>query len=303
MSTIQPLGPTPRALLTAALVAALCSTNTNTVASGQTIFNTRGGDGGLVEQTCDAAHEQVRIDSESAASLAVCFGLTAPTGWIAVNITGSYGVVNNLSVPVSVAFKLPAGAVYYQITIPPGQTRSVGVDRRSTVVELQVSPVSTSIGASSGNLTPSSPESENHVSLRSAGRDSPGRFVRVSWAGMQLSRLDRNSRFHDRLDASFKVTAALDGSECVSLESATYPETYLTMDSTGSVTAAFNPDPGGATWCPTPAEVTPTGVHLAAATDQSRLLAANKTATVSTANTRTIESVWFTDEALAIPGK
>ena len=188
MPPFKPLGLTPRALLAAALVAALCSINTNAVAYGQTTFSTRGGDGGLVEQTCGASREQVRVDSGSAAGMAACFGLTAPTGWVAVNIIGSYGVVNNLTVPVAVAFKLPDGAVYYQITIPPGQTRSVGVDRRSTVVELQVSPVATSVGASTGNLTPSSPESENHVSLRSAGRNSASQFMRISWAGMRLSR-------------------------------------------------------------------------------------------------------------------
>ena len=288
------------AALSAPCAALICLA---TPAHAQDNVNPIAGDGGLVERTCGTTREQVRVDSTSVAGMSACFTLTAPTGWVAVNITGSYGVVNNLTTPISVAFKLPNGAVYFQQVIQPGQVKSVDVDRRgSTIVELQVTPVTTPNGASTATLTPSR-QTPNYVTFRSAGRINPGQVMRLSWSGVKLSPLDRNSGFNDRLDASFKVVPALDSSQCISLESAAYPGTYLTMNTNGTVAALTNPDTRAATWCPTAAETTPTGVFLANATNQTRILTADANATVTTATNRTTESVWFTDQALALPGK
>lgn len=288
------------AALSASCAALMCLA---TPALAQNKVDPIAGDGGLVEQACGTTREQVRVDSASVAGMSACFTLAAPTGWVAVNITGSYGVVNNLTVPVAVAFKLPDGAVYFQQVIQPGQVKSVDVDRHgSTIVELQVTPVATPNGASTATLTPSG-QAPNYVTLRSAGRINPGHVMRLSWSGVKLSALDRNSGFNDRLDASFKVVPALDSSQCVSLESAAYPGTYLTMNTTGAVSALTDPDTRAATWCPTAAETTPTGVYLANATNQARVLTAGAGATVTTTTNRTTESVWFTDQALALPGK
>lgn len=97
---------------------------------------TTAGDGGLNEQNCDASAEQVRVDSFDVAGISACYGLTAASGWVAVNITGSYGVINELSSPVSVAFKLPDGAVYWQATVAPGEVHSIDVDRNGSTVGL-----------------------------------------------------------------------------------------------------------------------------------------------------------------------
>ena len=101
----------------------------------------------------------------------------------------------------------------------------------------------------------------------------------------------------------FTSNRTLDSSQCISLESAAYPGTYLTMNTTGAVSALTNPDTRAATWCPTAAETTPTGIFLANATNQTRILTAGANPTVTTATNRTTESVWFTDQALALPGK
>lgn len=102
------------------------------------------GDGGLVQKDCATGAEYVRIDSSELENSKACFFLTKPTGWVAVNITGSYGVVNRLKVPVSVAFKLPDGEVYWQRVVEPGKIQSIDVGHnRSTVVEMQVTPVAT----------------------------------------------------------------------------------------------------------------------------------------------------------------
>lgn len=287
-----------------AAAAALMTTAAFTApALAQTTVDTIAGDGGLTQQTCGTQPQQIRVDSSSVQGMSACFGLTAPTGWVAVNITGSYGVVNNLTVPVAVAFKLPDGAVYFQQIIQPGQVRSVDVDRRgSTIVELQVTPVATSTGTSTATLTPAADKS-NVITLRSAGQLNPGRVLRISWAGVVLSALDRNSGFNDRLDASFAVVPALDGTQCVSLESAAYPGVFLTMSTTGAVQTATNPAPKSATWCASEATTTPTGVHLANASNQTRLLAAATGGKVTTSTTRSIDTVWFSDQALALPGK
>jgi hypothetical protein len=124
---------------------------------------------------------------------------------------------------------------------------------------------------------------------------------------IHTSPLTRNSGFTDRLDGSFKVVRALDGSGCISLESAAYPDTYLhttTGNGSNGVAASINPDPTAATWCATDAATPVTGKYLASAADQSRVLttgtATNRALTTTT--TRNAESAWFVDTALAFPG-
>lgn len=277
---------------------------------GPSLMSTKAGDGGLETKTCNASSPQVRIDSFDVPGTSACYELTAASGWVAVNITGSYGVINNLTSPVSVAFKLPDGAVYWQATIAPGEVHSIDVNRGgSTVVELQVSPVSSPNGPSTGNLTPGpdADGNDNVVSLRSAGNRVSGQVARINWNGVITSPLTRNSGFTDRLDGSFKVVRALDGSGCISLESAAYPDTYLhatTGNGSNGVAASINPDPTAATWCATDAATPVTGKYLASAADQSRVLspsAATNRALTTTTN-RNAESAWFVDTALAFPG-
>ncbi|CAB0910184.1 hypothetical protein FRC0419_01568 [Corynebacterium diphtheriae] len=272
-------------------------------AVAETSVDITAGDGGIVQKDCGTSPEYIRVDSASLPGSRACFFLINPTGWIALNITGSYGVVNELHVPVSVAFKLPDGDVYWQRIIKPGGVQNIDVDRHgSTVVELQVTPVATSSGAATGDLSTNSDET-NVVSIRSAGRNAAGKIVRISWTGIELSQLDRNSAFNDRLDASFKVVPALDGSQCVSLEAAGYPGVYLTMQSNGTVSAQSSPSPRGATWCPSTVTETPTGTRLVSALNQTRFLATYGTQGVTTTTTQSPESVWFIDQALALPGK
>lgn len=272
-------------------------------AAADTAVDITSGDGGLVQRDCASGGEYLRVDSSELQNSKACFYLTRPTGWVAVDITGSYGIVNRLKVPVAVAFKLPEGDVYWQRTVDPGTIQSIDVDNnRSTVVEIQVTPVATSTGAATGDLSVN-PDSPNVVSLRSAGRNAPARTLRLSWSGIGLSTLDRNSGFNDRLDASFRVVPARDGSRCISLEAAGYPGVYLSMQAGGEVTMEANPNPQAATWCPSDVAETPTGTRLAPALDQSRALIASGAKSVSTTSAPTSESVWFVDQALALPGK
>ncbi|MEK0128754.1 AbfB domain-containing protein [Corynebacterium marquesiae] len=272
-------------------------------ALAETPVNITAGDGGLVQKDCATGAEYVRIDSSELENSKACFFLTKPTGWVAVNITGSYGVVNRLKVPVSVAFKLPDGDVYWQRVVEPGKIQSTDVgNNRSTVVEMQVTPVATSTGAGTGDLSVDT-ANPHVISMRSAGRYAGGKILRLSWAGVELSSIDRNSGFNDRLDASFKVVPARDGSQCLSLEAAAYPGVFLTMHSNGSVAVQSNPNAKGATWCPASVAETPTGTRLASALNQNRVLTASGTQKVATTTSRTSESVWFIDQGLALPGK
>jgi len=285
--------------LLAGLIAAGVSTSP---ALAETPVDITAGDGGLEQKDCAAGAEYVRVDSSALENSKACFFLIKPTGWVAVNITGSYGIVNRLKVPVAVAFKLPDGQVYWQRIIEPGKLQSIDVDNNlSTVVEIQVTPVATSTGAATGDLTVDT-VNPHVVSLRSAGRNAAGKILRLSWAGVELSSLDRNSGFNDRLDASFKVVPARDGSQCVSLEAATYPGVFLTMQSNGSVIVQSNPNDKGATWCPSSVSETPTGTRFASALNQTRVLTTSGTGGVATTTTRTAESVWFVDQGLALPG-
>lgn len=297
------------AAITTVAATGLAMTAGGTVAAAPSVsvMSTKASDGGLSEKTCNASSPQVRVDSFDVPGMAACYELTAASGWVAVNITGSYGVVNNLTSPVSVAFKLPDGAVYWQATVAPGEVHSIDVDRNgSTVVELQVSPVSSPNGPSTGELTPGpdADGNDNVVSLRSAGNRVAGQVARINWSGVVNSPLTRNSGFTDRLDGSFKVVDALDGSGCISLESAAYPDTYLHTTTGSGVAASINPDPTAATWCATDAATPVTGKYLASATNQSRVLTTG-TATnrpLTTTTTRNVESAWFVDTALAFPG-
>ncbi|VZH84441.1 hypothetical protein [Corynebacterium rouxii] len=171
-------------------------------AVAETSVDITAGDGGIVQKDCATGVEYVRVDSSGLENSKACFFLTKPTGWVAVNITGSYGIVNRLKVPVSVAFKLPDGQVYWQRVIEPGKLQSIDVDNNlSTVVEIQVTPVATSAGAATGDLTINT-ANPHVVSLRSAGRNAAGKTLRLSWAGVELTSLDRNSGFNDRPPAS-----------------------------------------------------------------------------------------------------
>lgn len=284
------------------LAGVLAAGVTASPALAETPVTIAAGDGGLVQKDCATGTEYVRVDSSELENSKACFFLTKATGWVAVNIKGSYGIVNHLKVPVAVAFKLPDGQVYWQRVVEPGKLQSIDVDNNlSTVVEIQVTPVATSTGAATGDLRIDA-ANPHVVSLRSAGRNAAGKILRLSWAGVELSDLDRNSGFNDRLDASFKVVPALDGSQCLSLEAAAYPGVYLTMQSNGSVAVVSNPNAKGATWCPAAVEETPTGTRLASALDQTRVLATRGSQGLTTTTARTTESVWFVDQGLALPG-
>lgn len=262
------------------------------------------GDGGIVEQTCGTTPVQIRVDSANATGGKVCFGLVKDSGWVAVNITGSYGVVNNLTVPVTVAFKLPNGAVYWSTNVNPGEVKTVDVNRSgSTVVELQVSPVTSPTGPSTGQLTPGT-EQPTVVSLRNAASTTTPRVLRVSWSGVVSDVINRNSGFTDRLDASFIVTPGLSNTECVSLESAAYPGVFLqtTDGTTPTVTVSSTPDATAATWCATAVSSPATSVRLISAADQRYALSTTTAGAVSVTTTRAADSAWFVDQGLAYPG-
>ncbi|MEJ6014541.1 AbfB domain-containing protein [Corynebacterium sp. H127] len=292
---------TRRARHLAALSVATLLTLTPTAhaADTVTIFD---GDGGLIQQTCGATTEQIRIDASSFPSMSACFGMAKPTGWIATKITGSYGVVNNLTVPAHIAFKLPDGAVYWQETVAPGKVTTIDVGRTgSTVVEIQVTPVATSTGPATGTLTPSTDTAPNYISLRQATTPTAGRILRVNWNGITTTAMDRNAGFTDRLDGSFKVIPALDGSSCISLESAAYPGTYLTAPTATTLSLSHTPQPNRATWCPAPAATPATAQQLRLAADQTKTLAATTTGAVTLAGTTATGTAWFVDTALARP--
>lgn len=97
-----------------AVAALIASISIPSVAQADETVTILDGDGGIVEEQCGIQPHQVRVDSSSLSSFSACFGLAKPTGWAAMSLTGSYGVVNNLTVAVNVAFKLPDGAVYWQ---------------------------------------------------------------------------------------------------------------------------------------------------------------------------------------------
>lgn len=260
------------------------------------------GDGGIVEQQCGVQPQQIRVDSSSLSSFSACFALTKPTGWAAMSLSGSYGVVNNLTVPVDVAFKLPDGAVYWQDTVAPGQVKSVDVNNAgSTIVELHVSPVATSNGASTATLTPGTTATPNYVSLRSASPTSPGRIVRVTWSGATTTALTRNSSFLDRLDGSVLVTEGLSDPGCVSLQSAAYPGMYLQATSPTSFSLSLAPTAANATWCANPATTPVTSTRLVWAADRTKALAITSQGTLSLGTVDSADSTWFSDQALARP--
>ncbi|AKK03958.1 AbfB domain-containing protein [Corynebacterium epidermidicanis] len=287
-----------QSLLPFALAMALSITPfTAQAADTVTIFD---GDGGLVQQPCNAAGEQIRIDSSSFTTMSVCFGLTRPTGWIATHITGSYGVVNNLKVPAHIAFKLPDGAVYWQETVDPGKVATIDVARTgSTVVEIQVTPVSTNTGPATGTLTASTDAAPNYVSFRSANQVTSGTVMRVTWNGIGATTLDKNSAFTDRLDGTFKVVKGLDGSACVSLESASYPGAYLTAVSNTTLALSNTPAAARATFCPVATSPT-SAQQLRLAADQTKALALSGSA-VTLASTSSPTAAWFVDSGLARP--
>ncbi|MDN8578875.1 AbfB domain-containing protein [Corynebacterium bovis] len=295
-----------RPLLTAALAAvvalAVTVTGPGAPPAGAAAVTATAGDGGLVPRPCGADPVQVRVDSSDVPGLSVCYSLVRATGWVATGITGSYGVVNSLDVPVSVAFAMSDGAVFWQRTVPPGAVQSVDVDRRgSTVVELQVSPVDSPSGRGTASLVPGT-GAPNLVTLRSAGRSRPGQSLRITWADVRTDALTRNSGFTDRLDASFEVVAGPARPGCVTLRSAAYPGVVLQAGSGSQVVATSTPDPARSTWCVSAVASPPTGVRLVSAADQRRALTVSRTGVVSTTTSRDGDTVWFVDPALARPG-
>ncbi|MFD5869438.1 AbfB domain-containing protein [Corynebacterium sp. NPDC060344] len=265
------------------------------------------GDGGIVEEQCGETPVHIRVDSADVPGRSACFGLKKESGWIALNITGSYGVVNNLTVPVNVSFKLPNGAVYWSVTVDPGKVKTIDVNRGgSTVVELQVAPVGSPSGPGNGSLVPTlSGENDNVVSLRSSRRESFGAYLRVGWSGVYAETMSRNSGFTDRIDASFRVVEGLSNIGCISLESAAYPGTYLeAVDVVAGAGLRVSAEPRAtyATWCVSPVAVPPTGQRLVSAVDQRFAISTDGEGRVSMTTTRAVDSVWFADQALAFPG-
>ncbi|MCX2162569.1 AbfB domain-containing protein [Corynebacterium auriscanis] len=297
------MSPSPRhrcSLIGSALLATSISITPTAHADDAVVI--LAGDGGIVQQHCGAQPQQIRVDSSSFSTFSACFGLVKPTGWAAVNITGSYGVVNNLTVPFNVAFKLPDGAVYWQDTVAPGQVKSVDVNNAgSTIVELHVFPVGTSNGASTATLTPGTTATPNYVSLRSASPTTPGRIVRVTWAGATTTALTRNSSFLDRLDGSFLVTKGLSDPACVSLQSAAYPGMYLQATSPTSFSLSLAPKAAGATWCANPATTPVTSTRLVWAADRTKALAVTSQGKLTLGTVDSADSRWFSDHALARP--
>lgn len=285
-----------------ACLALVASISSISVAHADESIDILAGDGGIIEQVCGVQPEQIRVDSSSLSRFSACFALTKPTGWAAMNITGSYGVVNNLHVPVNVAFKLPDGAVYWQDTVEPGQVKSVDVNSAgSTIVELHVSPVDTSTGSSTATLIPGTTATPNYVSLRSASTTTPGRVVRVTWSGATTASLTRNSSFLDRLDGSFLVTQGLSDPGCVSLQSAAYPGMYLQASSSSSFSLSSSPQPARATWCVNPAASPVTSTRLVWAADRTKALAVTRQGILTLGAIESADSRWFSDQALARP--
>ncbi|MBC2682345.1 AbfB domain-containing protein [Corynebacterium anserum] len=292
-------------LLTRGALAAIvltASINTASAAQADIPVKILAGDGGIVQEQCGKQPQQIRVDSSSVSTFSVCFALTKPTGWAAMNLTGSYGVVNNLTVDVNVAFKLPDGAVYWQDAVHPGQAKSIDVNNAgSTIVELQVIPVATNNGASSATLIPGTDDAPNYVSLRSASAAASGRTVRVTWAGVTTTPLSRNSSFLDRLDGSFLVAKGLSDPACVSLESAAYPGMYLQATSPTDFSLSSTPSASHATWCPNPATTPVTSTRLVWATDRTKALAITSQGSLVLGAVDSADSRWFTDQALARP--
>ena len=260
------------------------------------------GDGGIIGQECGIQPQQIRVDSSELSEVSTCFALTKLTGWAAMNIRGSYGVVNKLQVPVNVAFKLPDGAVYWQNTIAPGQVASVDVNNAgSTIVELHVSPVNTGNGASTATLTAGTATAPNYVSLRSASTAASGRVVRMAWTGPTTSVLTRNSPFVDRLDGSFLVTKGLSDPACVSLESAAYPGMYLQATSPTRFSLSPAPAAKNATWCANSATTPVTSIRLVWAADRTKALAVSHQGKLALGSADSVSSRWFVDQALARP--
>lgn len=260
------------------------------------------GDGGIAQQQCDASAKQIRVDSSAFSTFSACFGLVKPTGWAAVNIQGSYGVVNNLDVPVNVAFKLPDGAVYWQDTIAPGELKSVDVDHRgSTIVELHVSPVGTSNGPSTSDTVPGTDSVPKYVSFRSAAPTTSGRILRINWFGATTTALDRNSRFLDRLDGSFKVVKGLADPGCVSLQSATFSGMYLQASAGSTFSLSPVPVAQNATWCPNTTASPATAIRLIWAADRTKALSVTSQGKLSLGSPDQAASNWFVDKALARP--
>ncbi|VZH83987.1 AbfB domain-containing protein [Corynebacterium rouxii] len=192
--------------------------------------------------------------------------------------------------------------MYWQETVEPSKVATIDVGRfGSTVVEIQITPVTTSIGPATGTLTPSTDTAPNYISLRQATAPTAGRILRVNWNGITTTTMDRNSSFTDRLDGSFKAIPALDGSSCISLESAAYPGTYLTAPTATTLAVSHTPIPNRATWCPTTVATPATAQQLRLAADQTKTLAVNATGAVSLASTTTTGTAWFVDTALAHP--
>lgn len=265
-------------------------------------------DGGIVEQDCVNDAPQLRVDSSDLPGRAGCFGLIHDSGWVALRITGAFGVVNHLTQPVAVSFKLPSGAVYWTTVVGPGEVRAIDINRaQSTVVELMVAPVASSTGPSSAVLAPPGDgEGPRVVSLRSASSSTRPLMLRVSWSGIGVSELNRNSPFTDRLDAAFIVRRGIADPECVSLETAAYPGAFLqasSVDGRGGVELSIVPDPAAATWCVSPVESPPTAVRLLSGTDQTFALAIERTGDVTVAASYSDESLWFVDRALAYPSE
>lgn len=200
---------------------------------------------GASQQPCSLAKKQIHIDTSSRDG-AICFDVAHPS-FIRLDVTQAYGVRNRTDFDVSVAFRINEGAVFWQETLRPNGLRTLDVDRKRTrVIELMV--------GDPGVL--SAPQSPGVDKLVSIAQEADGKWQYVGMnAGddrARIQRLSLGSSFEDRLDATFKIRPALDRNQttCFSLESVSYPGSYLTIDTPlGAVARKVAPQPQSATWC------------------------------------------------------
>lgn len=285
------------------ILAVLCAVSftagTCGIASAAEVDTLKKGDGGIVAQPCGEGAAQIRIDSADASDYSECFALVKEAGWLSLRITGSYGVANNLTIPVAVAFKLPDGAVYWSTVVEPGEIRSIDVNNSmSTVVELQAGVLPPPHGGSTEELAGSKSGKTQIVSFRDP---TSGHYLRSSWLGFRLDPLTRNSQFEDRLDAAFVVREGKSDPACFSFELGSSPGTFLMVDTSGQrLVARTQVEAQAATWCPSNVTSPPTGIRLVNQSDQ-RLVISRTDNTVTVSPDRSSSSVWFVDAALAQP--
>lgn len=277
--------------LTGALASLTIATALTTPATAQTITD---GDNGIVEKACDFRASQIQLDTSSRTG-PTCFETTG-TGWARMNVGEVYGVYNRSEYPVTIAFRLPEGQVFWQETIAAGSVRTLDIDRsRSRVIEMIIGSVASSTGQGSGIL-----QTGESVTFSRRHVLTPGALgFDVFGDNAQLRPYGVNSGFEDRLDATFILQPGLSDPSCFSLETANYTGVYLTADVSGAVARQVSPQPDKATWCFT--EVDGNKVRIQIADGTGRWLENILFRSVSLERSSSDSGIWSLDAGLADP--